>query len=217
MEIGLLRAVSSLKNNRHRWSFFSDEVHFELNGSINKQNIGYWSNWNPHQTVTKSLHSECVTVRALSQMRIIRSFFSPWQTHNLPWLPLALFLSKVGWNSNEVRMCYDWFRIDFFRLNLHFIIEILVHICWGSEFIIVSLCWEITQLIISNFVLPLIRTVYIFKSAMLARPARHCSDKSQYASLMPTCDKKISIMELVYIINQWAFDCRVGGPHISIL
>ncbi len=29
-----------------------------------------------------------------------------------------------------------------------------------------------------------------------------------YERLKPTCDKKISIMGLVYIINQWAFDCR---------
>ncbi len=88
------------------------------------------------------------------------------QTHNLL---LTLFLSKVGQNSNKVRMCHDWFRIDYFRLNLHLIIEVLVHICWRSEFIIVrSLCCEITQLIISNFVRPLIRIVHIFESAMLA-------------------------------------------------
>ncbi len=43
-------------------------------------------------------------------------------------------------------MGHDWFRIDYFRLNLHLIIEILVHICWRNEFIIVrSLCWEITR------------------------------------------------------------------------
>ncbi len=43
-------------------------------------------------------------------------------------------------------MCHYWFRIDYFRLNLHLIIEILAHICWRSEFIIVrSSCWEITR------------------------------------------------------------------------
>ncbi len=46
------------------------------------------------------------------------------QTHNLS---LVLFLSKTRPNSNEVRMCHGWFRIDYFRLNLHLIIEILVH------------------------------------------------------------------------------------------
>ncbi len=76
-------------------------------------------------------------------------------------------------------MCHDWFRIDYFKLNLHLIIEILAHICWRSEFIIArSLCWEITRnnSIISNFVLPSIRIVYIFESAMLAR---HHSDEPQ--------------------------------------
>ncbi len=59
---------------------------------------------------------------------------------------MALFLSKAGQNSKEVRMCHVWFRIDYFRLNLHLIIEILVPICWRSEFIIArSLCWEITR------------------------------------------------------------------------
>ncbi len=67
---------------------------------------------------------------------------TPLQTHNLS---LAVFLSKAGQNSNEVRMCRDWFRIDF-RLNLHLITEILVRICWRSKFIIVrSLRREITR------------------------------------------------------------------------
>ncbi len=33
-----------------------------------------------------------------------------------------------------------------------------------------------------------------------------------YTRLKPTCDKKIGIMELVYIFNQWAFKCRTRGP-----
>ncbi len=43
-------------------------------------------------------------------------------------------------------MCHDWFRINYFTLNLHLIIDILVYICRRSEFTIVrSLCWEITR------------------------------------------------------------------------
>ncbi len=65
------------------------------------------------------------------------------QTHNLP---LALFLWKTKQNSNEVRMCHNWFWIDYFRLNLYLIIEILVCICWRNEFSIARpLCWEITR------------------------------------------------------------------------
>ncbi len=43
-------------------------------------------------------------------------------------------------------MCRNWFWIDYFRLNLHLIMEILVHTGWRSEFIIARpLCWEITR------------------------------------------------------------------------
>ncbi len=106
-------------------------------------------------------------------------------------------------------MCHDWFRIDKFRLNLHLIIEILANICWRNEFIIVrSLCWEITGLIILNFVLPLIRIVYIFKSAILAR---HCLNKSlylkrkrkKYFNFLYSCRDDLHI----YSIRGW--DCKL--------
>ncbi len=34
--------------------------------------------------------------------------------------------------------------------------------------------------------------------------------------LMPICDKKISKMGLVYIINQRPFDCRKRGPRFKL-
>ncbi len=34
---------------------------------------------------------------------------------------------------------------------------------------------------------------------------------SPYTRLKPTCDKKIEIMGLAYIFNQWAFNCRAKG------
>ncbi len=37
------------------------------------------------------------------------------------------------------------------------------------------------------------------------------ADLSLCMRLKPTCDKKIEIMDLVYIINQLAFDCRARG------
>lgn len=56
--------------------FFSDEAHFELNGSVNKQNMRYWSQDNPERFVTKQLHSAKVTVWcAISKKRIIGPFF----------------------------------------------------------------------------------------------------------------------------------------------
>ena len=42
----------------------SDEAHFELSGSVNKQNYRYWSQENPHFVQEKPLHSERVTVWA---------------------------------------------------------------------------------------------------------------------------------------------------------
>ncbi len=74
----------------------------------------------------------------------------------------------------QVRMCHDWFRTDYLRLNLHLIIEIF---CIFVEELNLLL-WE-TE-IISNFVLPLIRILYIFENAMLAH---HRSDESQYTLL----------------------------------
>ncbi len=91
--------------------------------------------------------AKAIIFRAL-QLRPVKSKLgdakhTPPQTHNLP---LVLFLSKTGQNSKEVRMCRNWFWINYFRLNLHLIIEILAHICWRSEFIIARpLCWEITR------------------------------------------------------------------------
>ncbi len=38
---------------------------------------------------------------------------------------------------------------------------------------------------------------------------------SLYTRLKPTCDKKIGILGLVYIFNQWAFNCRVRGPRFK--
>ncbi len=38
---------------------------------------------------------------------------------------------------------------------------------------------------------------------------------SLYTRLKPTYDKKIGIMGLVYIFNQWAFNCRARGSHFK--
>ncbi len=38
---------------------------------------------------------------------------------------------------------------------------------------------------------------------------------SLYTRLKPTCDKKIGIIRLVYIFNQWAFNCRARGSRFK--
>ncbi len=47
---------------------------------------------------------------------------------------------------------------------------------------------------------------------MVTRPL--IAHLSLYTRLKPTCDKKIKIMGLVYIINQQAFDYRARGPEL---
>ena len=41
---------------------FSDEVHFWLNGYVNKQNYRFWGTENPNISISKSLNLEKVTV-----------------------------------------------------------------------------------------------------------------------------------------------------------
>ena len=54
----------------------SDEVHFELNGCVNKQNIYFWTEENPKETTEISLHSERVTVWCgIHEHRIIGPYF----------------------------------------------------------------------------------------------------------------------------------------------
>ena len=45
--------------------FFSDEVHFQIFGCVNKQNMRYWSRDNPRELHKKPLHCERVTVFVL--------------------------------------------------------------------------------------------------------------------------------------------------------
>ncbi len=70
------------------------------------------------------------------------------QTHNTHHYKYTTFISfifiKGRQNLNDcynmwiwVRMCHNWFSIDYFWLNFHLIIEMFVHICWRNEFIIV--------------------------------------------------------------------------------
>ncbi len=46
---------------------------------------------------------------------------------------------------------------------------------------------------------------------MMSSTTKTAQDQCIRARFMPTCDKKIRTMGLVYIINQWIFHCRVRG------
>ena len=55
---------------------FSDEAHFHLSGTINKQNFRYWSHNNPHEIQEHPLHSPYVTVWcAISKFYIWGPYF----------------------------------------------------------------------------------------------------------------------------------------------
>jgi hypothetical protein len=54
----------------------SDKAHFELSGSVNRQNVRYWSDSNPHRLHGTPLHSERVTVWSrISTVSIIGPYF----------------------------------------------------------------------------------------------------------------------------------------------
>ena len=57
-------AEQELENDSdfYRKIIFSDEAHFWLNGFVNKQNMRYWSDSNPHVLHESSLHPEKITV-----------------------------------------------------------------------------------------------------------------------------------------------------------
>ncbi len=51
------------------------------------------------------------------------------------------------------------------------------------------------------------------KDLIVTRPL--IAHLSLYTRLKPTCDKKIGIKGLLYIFNQWAFNCQARGPRIK--
>jgi len=54
----------------------SDEAHFHLNGSVNKQNFSYWSTINPRQLHEHPLHCDGVTFwAAVAKYGVIRPYF----------------------------------------------------------------------------------------------------------------------------------------------
>ena len=60
----------------YRKIWFSDEVHFQLDGYVNKQNYRHWGTQNPHLAVVRPLHPERITVWcAISYDDIIGPYF----------------------------------------------------------------------------------------------------------------------------------------------
>jgi len=54
----------------------TDEAHFHLNGTVNKQNFRHWSDYNPHELHYCHLHDPNMTVwRGVSAVGIIGPYF----------------------------------------------------------------------------------------------------------------------------------------------
>jgi hypothetical protein len=63
-------------NNNKGNIFFSDEAAFHLNGLVNKHNVRYWSEENPHVTIKTVMQSPKINVWcAMSETRLIGPFF----------------------------------------------------------------------------------------------------------------------------------------------
>ncbi len=135
------------------------------------------------QRCTAHLVTSCImSIRDVTVTKNLSWPYMTMTTHHYKhttWLWLCSYQRRTKFEGSK--MCHNWFWIDYFRLNFHLIMEILATICWRREFIIARpLRWEINRNSAVNyfdFVLSLIRIVYIFERVMLAH--RH-SDVSQY-------------------------------------
>ena len=68
--------LDMLEENENLTLIMSDEVHFHLNGTVNKQNFRYWAPENPRKLHQRPLHSPKVTVRyGLGKCGIFGPFF----------------------------------------------------------------------------------------------------------------------------------------------
>ena len=68
--------LDMFEENEDLTQMMSDEAHFHLNGTVNKQNFRYWASENPRELYQRPLHSPKVIVWCgLGKCRIFGSFF----------------------------------------------------------------------------------------------------------------------------------------------
>ncbi|XP_046663111.1 uncharacterized protein LOC124356010 [Homalodisca vitripennis] len=102
-------AQETLERIPPRSTFFSsDEAHFHLSGSVNKQNFRYWSDRNPQQVNERPLHSPKVTVWcAISKFGVIGPYF----------------FEQDGLTTNVTAQRYVSMLQDFFEPELNPLVE----------------------------------------------------------------------------------------------
>jgi hypothetical protein len=77
----LLPMLTDQKNKKN--IFFSDEATFHLNGLVNKHNVRYWSEENPHATIETVMQSPKLNVWcSMSEDKLIGPFFFDGATVN---------------------------------------------------------------------------------------------------------------------------------------
>ena len=85
--------------------FMSDEAHFTLSGSVNKQNVHFWAMENPHALLETPLYSKRVTVWCTISSPFFKTrhhggFFGSMETEaNSVIFLLVLLLQPYGFDS----------------------------------------------------------------------------------------------------------------------
>ncbi len=90
----------------------SDEAHFELSGSVNKQNMRYWCAQNPTAIVERPLHSQRVTVWAgVAQWGIIGPYFFRGTVNSASYIQMLneFVLPEL---RRRRRLSRTWFQQD---------------------------------------------------------------------------------------------------------
>ena len=60
--------------------WFSDEAHFHLNGSVNRQNVRYWCSIRPHDVLEVPLHSPKCTAWCAMSAKALLVLYGLWMT-----------------------------------------------------------------------------------------------------------------------------------------